>query len=79
MDRKRRRGIRQGGRRAKIGVEPVAFYGDMIESQLNYEILIRIKDFDTFLFLDMNGINKYRNMSGKYRHEKIIRRGRALI
>ena len=29
MDRKRRRGIRQGGRRAKIGVEPVAFYGDI--------------------------------------------------
>ena len=29
MDRKRRRGIRQGGRRAKIGVEPVAFYRDI--------------------------------------------------
>ena len=29
MDRKRRRGIRRGGRRAKIGVEPVAFYRDI--------------------------------------------------
>ena len=30
MDRKRRRGIRQGGRKAKIRVEPVAFMGILI-------------------------------------------------
>ena len=35
MDRKRRRGIRRGGRRAKIGVEPVAFYGN-IYSRIRY-------------------------------------------
>ena len=39
MDRKRRRGIRRGGRRAKIGVEPVAFYGDILNINRNLRLL----------------------------------------
>ena len=48
IDRKRRRGIRRGGRRAKIGVEPVAFYGDiskLIDNYRNFSGIINSKRF----------------------------------